>query len=110
MRESMEAHEILTQAQALIRAEGAAVSRLADQLDETFVQAVQLISRGTGRIIVTGAGTSGAMAHRMVHLMATCALPAFYITPGDALHGESALISTGDVLMVLSKAGKSADI
>ena len=102
--------DILTQAQALIRAEAAAVAAVADQIDETFVEAAHWISQCGGRIVITGAGTSGAMAHRMAHLMATCAMPAFHITPGDALHGESALFSSGDILIALSKAGKSSDI
>lgn len=106
----MDDREILAQAQAQIRAEGAVITALADQLNETFVQAVHLISRCSGHILITGAGTSGAMAHRMAHLLATCGIPAFYMTPGDALHGEAAIAGPNDVLIVLSKAGKSADI
>ena len=106
----MDDKEILAQAQAQIRAEGQVISTLAEQIDETFVQAVHLISQCTGRILVTGSGTSGAMAHRLAHLLATCGMPAFHITPGDALHGEAAIASPGDVLIAMSKAGKSADI
>jgi arabinose-5-phosphate isomerase len=106
----MDDHEILSEAQRLIRAEGAVVTAVADQLDENFVKAVRLIVGCAGRIYITGAGTSGAMAYRTAHLLGTCSIPAFYIPPGDALHGESALASPGDILIALSKAGKSADI
>jgi arabinose-5-phosphate isomerase len=37
-------------------------------------------------------------------------MPAFCISPGAALHGESAIAAPGDVMIALSKAGKSADI
>lgn len=106
----MNDQDILTEAQRLVRAEGVAVTRVADQLGETFVKAVRLIATCTGRIYLTGAGTSGAVAYRTAHLLATCSVPAFYIPPGDALHGESAVVAPGDVLIALSKAGKSADI
>ncbi len=106
----MDDQDILFQAQELIRGEGEAVSLVAEHLGPTFVQAVRLVSECAGRILVTGAGTSGAMGRRLAHLMATCGIPAFYISPGDALHGESVLAAPGDILIAMSKAGKSADI
>lgn len=106
----MDSEKMLAEARALIRAEAAVVASIADQLDASFVEAVRLVSECAGVIYVTGAGTSGAMAKRLSHLLSTCGMPAFYITPGDALHGESALARPGDVLIALSKAGKSADI
>jgi arabinose-5-phosphate isomerase len=101
---------MLAQARALIRAEGEALLQLAERLDDTFTQAVALVAECRGKIIVTGAGTSGAMAQRLAHLLATCGMTAFYITPGDALHGESVLLGEGDILIAMSKAGKSQDI
>lgn len=106
----MDDRQILAEAQNLIRAEGIVITSVADQLGEGFIKAVHLIAECKGRIYLTGAGTSGAIAYRTAHLMATCGILAFYIPPGDALHGESALVSSGDILIALSKAGKSADI
>lgn len=106
----MEAKEILEQAKEMIRAEGQAVISVADQLGESFVQAVHLVSECKGRILVTGAGTSGTIARRTAHLLATCGMPAFFVHPADALHGPSAAVAEGDVLIALSKAGKSAEI
>jgi arabinose-5-phosphate isomerase len=106
----MDDHDILLHAQELIRGEGEAVAQVAEHLGPAFVQAVRLVSQCAGRILVTGAGTSGAMAKRLAHLMATCGMAAFYISPGDALHGESVLASPGDILIAMSKAGKSDDI
>jgi D-arabinose 5-phosphate isomerase GutQ len=106
----MEANEMLEQAKAMIRAEGEAIVDVADQLDQSFVEAARLISTCRGRILITGAGTSGTIARRMAHLLATCGMPAFYMNAADALHGSSAAIAPGDVLIALSKAGKSAEI
>ncbi len=102
--------DLLAEARELIRAEGTAVARVAKHLDDQFVRAVHMVAGCSGRIYVTGAGTSGAMAKRLAHLLATCGMAAFNITPSDALHGEAALAAPGDVLIVFSKAGKSVDI
>jgi D-arabinose 5-phosphate isomerase GutQ len=106
----MDDQQILEDARALILAESEALLRLLQLLDDTFLRAVYMVAGCRGKIIVTGAGTSGAMAYRLAHLLATCGMTAFYIPPGDALHGESAMISAGDVLIALSKAGMSSDI
>jgi D-arabinose 5-phosphate isomerase GutQ len=108
--EIMENNEILQQAQTMIRAEGEVLIEIADQLDNSFIQAVRLVSECSGRILVTGAGTSGMMARRLAHLLATCGMPAFFVHPADALHGQAALVKAGDVLIAFSKAGKSAEI
>jgi D-arabinose 5-phosphate isomerase GutQ len=106
----LQANEILEQAREMIRAEGEAVVGVADQLDESFVAMVRLVSDCKGRILITGAGTSGTIARRTAHLLSTCGMPAFFMHPADALHGPSAAIAPGDVLIALSKAGKSAEI
>ncbi len=106
----METNEILEQAKQMIRAEGEVLIEVADQLDESFVEAVRLVSECSGKILITGAGTSGTIARRLAHLLATCGMSAFFAHSADALHGPSAAVSEGDVLIALSKAGKSAEI
>jgi arabinose-5-phosphate isomerase len=106
----MEANDILKQAKEMIAAEGESIIGVAAQLDQSFVEAARLVSECNGRILITGAGTSGTIARRMAHLFATCGMPAFYMNAADALHGSSAAIAPGDVLIALSKAGKSAEI
>jgi D-arabinose 5-phosphate isomerase GutQ len=106
----MEPNEMLKQAKEMITAEGEAIIGVADQLDQSFMEAARLVSECNSRILITGAGTSGTIARRMAHLFATCGMPAFYMNAADALHGSSAAIATGDVLIAFSKAGKSAEI
>lgn len=106
----MQDREILEQAREMIRAEGEALIDIADQLGDSFVETVRLVSECQGRILITGAGTSGTIARRMAHLLSTCGMPAFFLHPADALHGPSAAIGPGDVLIAMSKAGKSAEI
>ena len=106
----MDDKDILAQGQALIRAEADALHKLADVMDEQFVKTVRLVAECSGSIIVTGAGTSGAMAKRLAHLLGTCGIKAFHIPVSDALHGESAIVGNGDVVILMSKAGKSSDI
>ena len=102
--------EILELAKKQIRAEGEVIVDIADQIDETFIHAARLIADCRSKVLVTGAGTSGAMARRLAHLLATCGVPAFYQHPGEGLHGPSAAINQGDLVIAFSKAGKSQEL
>ncbi len=106
----MDNNETLEQARALMRAEGQALIAAAEQLDDTFVESVRLVSDCQGCVYITGAGTSGVIARRLAHLLSTCAVRAFYINAAEALHGPSAAVSEGDVVIILSKAGRSAEL
>lgn len=106
----MNSSEMLELAKSQIRAEGEVLLDIADQIDENFIDAVELVVTCPGTILVTGAGTSGTMARRLAHLLATCGMPAFYASAGEGLHGPSAAISDGDVVIAFSKAGKSQEL
>ena len=102
--------EMLDLGRSLVRAEAKAVAAVAELLDENFVAAARLIAAAPGAIMTTGSGTSGTIARRLAHLLATCGMHASFAHPADALHGPSAAVAPGDVLIALSKAGKSAEI
>lgn len=106
----MDNDEILERSRALIRAEGEAVIAVAEQQGHAFVEAALLIAECSGVIMTTGSGTSGTIARRLAHLLGTCGMHAFFAHPADALHGPSASVQEGDILIAYSKAGRSAEI
>jgi D-arabinose 5-phosphate isomerase GutQ len=106
----MDDREIVEQGQALIRDEAEAVALMANHLGPEFVATVRLVSSCTGTILVTGSGTSGTIARRLAHMLSTCGMSAFFAHPADALHGPSAAVAPGDILIAFSKAGRSAEI
>jgi len=106
----MNKSQILDIAKSQIKAEGEVLVGIANQIDENFIAAAEMVAHSTGNVLVTGAGTSGTMARRLAHLLATCGLPAFYQHPGEGLHGPSASISQGTIIIAFSKAGRSQEL
>lgn len=101
---------LLDAARLIVRNEGAAVLAVADQIDDTFIAVVDLLENCTGKVFVTGSGTSGATARRMAHLLAVCGTPSTFIHPMDALHGTMGALAAGDVLISISRGGESDEI
>lgn len=102
--------QILDMATSVIDIESKAIISLAEQFRPTLVQAAQAMLNCTGHVIVSGSGTSHAVALRFAHLLSCCGTPAFFLHPGDSQHGASGAVRAEDVLVALSKGGETAEV
>lgn len=106
----MDNQQILDLAKETIRQESDGVLKLVDQLDENFIQAVNLLFSCQGHVLISGSGTSNAVARRMAHLMTVCGTPALLLDAGDSPHGGAAAVTEKDVLIALSKGGTTKEL
>ena len=106
----MESDDLIGRARDVVAREAAAIAALAEQMDEGLAQVVELLFRCQGHVLVTGAGTSHAMAERFAHLLSCVGTPALCISAADGLHGGAGAIKAGDLLYVISKGGQSAEV
>ncbi|HTK06841.1 MAG TPA: SIS domain-containing protein [Ktedonobacteraceae bacterium] len=93
-----------------IQAEVQAVAAMANAIDDHFLTALHLIESRHGKVLVSGAGTSAAVARRMAHLLAVTGTAALYLDPGESIHGSLGAVEPGDVLIAISKNGGSAEV
>jgi arabinose-5-phosphate isomerase len=97
------AKEVLT-----IEAEG--ISGLIAKLDRNFTQAVQIILKASGRIIVTGVGKSGIVARKIVATLNSTGTSSLFLHPVEAMHGDLGMISAQDVVLALSNSGETSEL
>jgi len=90
--------------------EAAALSTLRARLDGSFVAACRTCLACRGRVIVTGMGKSGHVAHKIAATLASTGTPAFFLHPGEASHGDIGMITRGDVLLALSNSGETPEV
>ncbi len=101
---------IVARARAVVAREAEAVQALAHGLDDCVADVVALLLNCRGHVLVTGAGTSRAVAQRLAHLLSCSGRPALFISAADALHGGSGAVTPNDVVYLISKGGQSAEI
>ena len=94
----------------VLRTEAAALTLLADTLDGSFSQAIDLMIAAKGRVVVTGIGKSGHIACKMAATLASTGTPAFFVHASEASHGDLGMVSIGDVLVALSNSGKTSEL
>ena len=96
--------------QEVIRLESKALTKLSKSLDENFVKAVEMISQQNGKVIISGIGKSGHIAGKIAASFTSTGIPAIYLNPVDASHGDMGIVDKNDVLIVLSNSGESHEL
>ena len=75
-----------------------------------FDAAVALVTRASGRLIVTGMGKSGHVGRKIAATLASTGTPAYFVHPGEASHGDLGMIQAGDAILALSWSGETAEL
>ena len=96
--------------QEVIKLESTALAKLSKSLDKDFIKAVELISQQNGKIIVSGVGKSGNIAGKIAASFTSTGIPAIYLNPVDASHGDMGIVEKNDVLIILSNSGESHEL
>ena len=90
--------------------EGEAVLALRDRIDDSFVQAVEMILNCRGRLVVTGMGKSGAVGRKIAGTFSSTGTPSVFMSPAEGVHGDLGMVTGADVILVLSNSGESEEI
>ena len=96
--------------QEVIKLESLALDKLSKSLDKDFIKAVELISQLNGKIIISGVGKSGNIAGKIAASFTSTGIPAIYLNPVDASHGDMGIIEKNDILIILSNSGESHEL
>ena len=90
------------ESEALIVAQGA--------MDESvFLRAVEALV-AADHIAASGCGHSGIACMHFAHLMCCIDRPARFLSPAEAVHGGTGFLKEGDVLLLASRGGQTAEL
>lgn len=101
---------LIQSAQKVIQIETQAVSNLANRLDESFINACQLIQNCQGKVVLIGMGKSGHIGNKIAATLASTGTPSFAVNPAEAGHGDLGMIDENDVVIAISYSGEADEI
>jgi len=97
-------------AREVLEIEAAAVAALGPRIDAAFAHAIDLLLACKGRVVVSGIGKSGHIAHKVAATFASTGTAAFFVHPAEASHGDLGMISADDVLVAFSNSGETSEL
>ena len=77
--------------------------------EEQFSKAVELLA-GAQRIGASGCGHSGIACRHFAHLMCCIERPARFLSPSEAVHGASGFLQKDDVMLFVSRGGRTEEL
>ncbi len=80
-----------------------------ENIGEEINSAIDILKHST-KVLVFGIGKSGNIARKIAHTFSSIGVPAFFIHPVEALHGDIGVIKKGDAAILISKSGSTEDI
>jgi len=102
--------QIISSAKETISNEAEAIANLENFIDEDFIQAVEIIYKSEGRVVVTGIGKSAIIANKIVATLNSTGTPSIFMHAADAIHGDLGIVQDNDIVICISKSGNSPEI
>ncbi|RJQ41112.1 MAG: SIS domain-containing protein [Anaerolineaceae bacterium] len=106
----MESNSNINTAKQVILSEAYALNNLADMIDDAFMKAVEMILSCEGRVIFSGIGKPGHIGSKLAATFASTGTPAFFVHAAEAAHGDLGMITSKDLVFLLSHSGSSDEL
>ena len=87
-----------------------AIRSVRDGLDAGFERVLDALLACRGRIVTSGMGKAGLIAHKVSTTLASTGTPSFYMHPAEALHGDLGMLHADDILLLFSNSGESREV
>ena len=87
--------------------EAETVKRIAEQVDESYIDVLHLISNCSGKCCFTGVGKSFIVASKIASSFCSLGVCSIAIDPLRLLHGDLGSLSKDDIVFALSNSGET---
>ncbi len=100
----------IDQGKRVLKIEAEAIRALVDRIDHRFAEAVDLLQRCAGKVVVSGMGKSGLIGQKIAATLASTGTPAFFLHPAEGIHGDLGMLARKDVLVAISNSGETQEV
>lgn len=104
----MNSADIKSRIAHILEAEAAAIRAI--RIDKSYEDALDILQNASGKVITTGMGKAGFIAHKFAAILSSTATPAFFIHPSEAAHGDLGMVAEGDCIVAFSTSGKTREV
>ena len=94
----------------VVQTEIDALKKLKKSINKDFDKIVNVILKCKGKIVFSGVGKSGIVSKKISSTLASIGIPTFYVDAGSCSHGDLGMISSNDVIILISHSGESEEL
>ena len=97
-------------AKSVIDLEIKALKKLKNSINNSFNEAVEVISNCQSKVILCGVGKSGLIAAKISATLSSIGTPSFSLSASNCSHGDLGSISKKDILILISYSGSTEEL
>ena len=94
----------------VVQTEINALKKLKKSINKDFDKIIVSILKCKGKVVLSGVGKSGIISKKIASTLSSLGVPSFYVDAGSCSHGDLGMISAGDVIILISHSGESAEL
>ncbi len=101
---------LVEEAREVLEIEAQGILSLVERVGPEFENAVDMIMKAKGRVILTGMGKSGLVARKISSTLSSTGTPSFFLHPAEASHGDLGMVTSNDIVLAISNGGHTPEI
>ena len=101
---------VLKRGREVLEIEASAIRDLKSRINGNFKQAINLILKTKGRVVVSGMGKTGIIAQKFSATLASTGTPSLFLHTAEAIHGDLGKVTSSDVVVILSNSGSTEEM
>ena len=96
----------------ILEAESKAIMNIpvTDEYEKAVELIVEQVKRKGGKLVTSGMGKCGQIADNIATTFSSTGIPAIFLHPSEAQHGDLGVLQPNDVMLLLSNSGKTNEI
>ena len=106
----MQKKDVKKIAKDVIDLEIIALKKLKKSINNSFDEAVNVISKCQSKVIICGVGKSGLIGSKIAATLSSVGTPSFSLSANDCSHGDLGSISKKDILILISYSGSTEEL
>jgi arabinose-5-phosphate isomerase len=81
-----------------------------NNFENAIVLIMEQVHGKKGKVIASGMGKAGQIAHNIATTLSSTGTPAIFIHPSEAQHGDLGAMQENDILLLISNSGKTREV
>jgi len=107
---SAASQDLADEARDVFRSQAESISALSSRLDERYGQAVEMLHRTPGHVVVFGVGKSGLVGKKIAATFASTGTPSFFVHSAEAHHGDLGMVTDRETAVLISCSGETDEV
>lgn len=108
--QTIENEDYLPIVKQVLEIEGQAVLEQVNNVSDAINDAIKLILKCQGKVIITGIGKSGIIGRKISATLASTGTSSFFLHPAEGVHGDLGMVENDDIVIAISNSGESSEI